>query len=96
LEKAAQEAKADDVFMNMLKRFAREGRNASHNPAAARIYAPTQFAKETEAVSAGVRKPELETAMLRLFEAGKIHVETYGKASQPHERLAEGPSTFQE
>src|SRR5262249_33013708 len=39
-DKIAREAKADEVFFDLLKRFTSEGRNLSHN-AGSRTYAPT-------------------------------------------------------
>jgi RecA-family ATPase len=87
LDKVAHEAKADEVFLALLKRFASEGRNLSHN-ASSRTYAPTVFANETEAKKYHLRKAHLEAAMNRLFEAKKIHVENYGRPSRPYSRIA--------
>jgi RecA-family ATPase len=87
LDKIAREAKAEEVFLNLLKRFAAEGRNLSHN-ANSRTYAPTVFATETEAKQHHLRKTDLEAAMRRLFEAKKIYVENYGRPSRPYSRVA--------
>jgi RecA-family ATPase len=86
LDKIARQAKADDVFLDLLKRFTSEGRNLSHN-AGSRTYAPTIFTSETEAKKHQLRKVELEAAMNRLFEAKKIHVENYGRPSRPYTRI---------
>jgi RecA-family ATPase len=86
LEKVAHEAKAEEVFLELLKRFTSEGRNLSHN-ANSRTYAPTVFAGETEAKKHQLRKSDLEAAMSRLFEAKKIHVDTYGRPSRPFSRI---------
>ena len=86
LDKIAREAKADETFLDLLKRFTSEGRNLSHN-AGSRTYAPTIFTSETEAKKHQLRKVELEAAMNRLFEAKKIHVENYGRPSRPYTRI---------
>jgi hypothetical protein len=87
LDKLAREAKADETFLELIKRFADEGRNVSHHPTS-KTYAPTAFAAETEAKKHQLRKADLEAAMRRLFEVKKIHVETYGRPSRPYTRIA--------
>jgi RecA-family ATPase len=87
LDKLAREAKAEEVFLSLLKRFASEGRNVSHN-ANSKTYAPTAFAHEAEAKKLQLRKADLEAAMRRLFEAKKIYVENYGRPSRPYSRIA--------
>ena len=91
LDKIAREAKADETFVDLLKRFTGEGRNLSHN-ANSRTYAPTVFATETEAKKHQLRKADLEAAMRRLFEAKKIYVENYGRPSRPYQRIVAGPA----
>jgi RecA-family ATPase len=86
LDKIAHDTKADETFIDLLKRFASEGRNVSYNESA-KNYAPATFAKEAEAKKHRLHKADLETAMRRLFEAKKIHVENYGRPSQPHSRI---------
>jgi RecA-family ATPase len=86
LDKLAREAKADEVFLELLTRFGREGRNASEKLNSPN-YAPTLFAREAEAKKIRLRREELGDAMSRLFAANKICVETYGRRSQPHTRL---------
>jgi RecA-family ATPase len=86
LEKITREAKADEIFLDLLKRFSSEGRNVSNKPSA-NAYAPTCFAKETEAKSAALRKANFEEAMRRLFADGKIRVEDYGRPSRPNSRI---------
>jgi hypothetical protein len=46
------------------------------------------FCKERDAN--GCRKEDFAGAMRRLFEAGKLHVESYGRPSRPASRLREG------
>jgi RecA-family ATPase len=87
LDKIAREAKADEIFLGLLKRLANEGRNVSHN-ASSRTYAATVFATETEAKQHRLRKADFEGAMRRLFEAKKIYVEHYGRPSRPYSRIA--------
>lgn len=86
LDKAAQEARADDVFITLLQRFARENRNASDKIGP--TYAPAKFAQEDEAKRAGITKATFEASMRRLFAAGRIWNEPYGKPSKGFHRLA--------
>lgn len=85
LERAAAESKEDDVFLELMRRFAREKRNVSDKISP--TYAPTTFAQESEAKSAKVGAKQLEAAMRRLFAAGKIENETTGSASRQRSRL---------
>jgi RecA-family ATPase len=88
-DKLAREQKAEDIFLSLFGRYNREGRDdLSDGPSSPR-YAPKMFSQEREAK--GFRKLELESAMRRLFEAGKLHVERVGKPSRPRSRLALGP-----
>jgi RecA-family ATPase len=87
LDKIARESKADEVFLDLLKRFATEGRNVSDKPTA-NAHAPTAFAHEAEAKKHRLRKADLEAAMRRLFKDCKIHVEQYGRPSRPASRIA--------
>jgi RecA-family ATPase len=86
LDKVAHEAKADEIFTALLKRFAGEGRNVSQL-SNSKTYAPTAFAAETEAKSHQLRKADFEAAMRRLFEAKKIHNENYGRPSRLYTRI---------
>ena len=71
----------------MLARYDREGRNVSEKPTSP-TYAPASFRKEKEAT--GLRKDDFSNAMRRMFAAGKIHVEEYGKPSRPYQRIRLG------
>jgi RecA-family ATPase len=83
-EKAAAEQKAEETFLRLLDRFVLEDRNVSdHGPRAA----PTVFAKEAEAKGAKLGKAALADAMRRLFAAGRIRMETYGRASRESRRI---------
>jgi RecA-family ATPase len=87
LEKAAHEAEADRVFIDLLNRFRAAGINVNHKPTSPSNYAPKVFGQETEAKNARLNKVDLEASMKRLFANGKIEVKPYGKKSNPHERL---------
>ena len=82
LEKLAAAAKADTVFLDLLDRFTKQGRNVGA-AATSNNYAPTVFAKE----DCGCNRRELEAALRRLFAASRIKVESYGKPANPHQRL---------
>jgi RecA-family ATPase len=86
LDRAAQEQNADHIFLELLRRFTAENRILSDKPGPG--YAPAAFAREEEAVRAGLSSKSLEAAMRRLFKTGKIWNEPYGKASRPHHRIA--------
>jgi RecA-family ATPase len=87
--RAEQEARAEDVFLELLRRFATENRyvSASLGP----TYAPAAFAKEDQARKAGVNGASLTAAMRRLFEAGKIYNAPHGKRSRERFHLAIKP-----
>ncbi len=71
LDKLAAEQRSEHLFLKLLAQFTRQGRNTSEKPSS-RTYAPTMFAKESEAREMCIRKPEFEAAMRRLFEAEKL------------------------
>jgi RecA-family ATPase len=87
LDKLAREAKADELFLGLLRRFNEQGRNVSDKQNAP-TYAPTAFAEDTDAKKHGLRKADFKAAMSRLFNASKIHVATYGRPSRPYTKLA--------
>jgi RecA-family ATPase len=86
LEKLAAEQKADQTFLALLNRFNGQGRNTCEKLNAS-TYAPTLFAKESEAKEHGIKKADLEAAMRRLFATGKIRLEPYGAPSKALRRL---------
>src|SRR5262249_48392519 len=71
----------------LLARYERDGRNVSDKPTSP-TYAPALFCKERDAN--GMRKEDFASAMRRLSEAGKIHVENYGRPSRPASRIRQG------
>jgi RecA-family ATPase len=86
LEKAAREAKADVVFLKVLRRFTEQGRNVSDKPKA-NGYAPREFTAEPEGKE--FRLSEMEDAMRRLFTAGRIRMQDYGRPSRPISKIVE-------
>jgi RecA-family ATPase len=90
LDKLAADQGAETLFLELLARFEAQGRKVSDKPTA-NAYAPTTFAKENAAQTQGIRKPDLEAAMRRLFASDKVHVANYGRPSRPASKLAAGP-----
>ena len=86
LDQAAREAKADEVFLDLLRTFASQNRHVSDKVSAA--YAPAVFAKEEAAKKAALNSKTLAAAMRRLFAARKIWNELCGKPSRPTYRIA--------
>jgi RecA-family ATPase len=85
LNQAAQEARADEIFVALLRRFGEGNRNVYDK--AGTGYAPAVFAREEEAKGAGITSKAFDAAMRRLFKAGKIWNEPCGKPSRPSYRL---------
>jgi RecA-family ATPase len=86
IDQVAREAKAEEIFLNLLRRYTAEDRFASdqHSPA----HAPSLFAKEEETKKAGVSKHDLDAAMRRLFAAKKIRNEECRRSGRKTYRLA--------
>jgi RecA-family ATPase len=74
-------AKAQDVFLELLRRFDRENRNFSDKKTAPN-YAPTAMSKEDEARNARVTREDLRQAMLDLFKAETITNLPYGRGDR--------------
>ena len=89
LERLAAEQTVDNLFLVLLARFTRQGRNVS-DKRTSNGYAPSCFASDPEAKAAHVSKQALANAMDRLFASDKIHVETYGRPSRQYSRLVAG------
>jgi hypothetical protein len=95
LEKLAADQAADNLFLELFDKFQSQGRRVSHSKTA-NNFAPSAFAKDPKvAKMPGIRKT-LAEAMERLFEAGRIRVENYGKASNPHTHLTRCAPTQEE
>jgi RecA-family ATPase len=86
LDRAAQEGRADEIFMGLLARYARENRRVSSNTGTS--YAPALFSREKEAISAGITSRHLADAMRRLFAAERIRNETEGPPSRQRTHIA--------
>ena len=86
LDRLAQQARAQQVFIDLLKRFTLENRNVAASPG--RSYAPVIFAGEEEAKKAHLKKADLKDAMRQLFKDEKIWMEPYGIPSRQFYRLA--------
>jgi RecA-family ATPase len=90
LDRAAHDARADDLFLTLLSRVRARGETLSPK-SAAHMYAPTVLAREPEAKTAGFKKKDFEDAMVRLFTAKKIHLEPYGAPSRKTNEVVPGP-----
>ena len=86
-DQMAADRKIEDLFIELLRRFTKEGRNVSNK--ASSTYAPTEFEKEPEAKERKASKDALADAMRRLFAADRIKVVTEGPPSRPRTRIVE-------
>ena len=84
MDAAERAAKADEVFVALLKRFTAQNQTVSPKPSAA--YAPSRFAEHPEA--GDITKKEFATAMQRLLDAKVIEIRTWGRPSRPSHYLA--------
>jgi RecA-family ATPase len=91
LDRVASDAKAEHVFLDLLRSFTSEGREVSHKIGPS--FAPAQFAQTTAAQKLGnnekARKRALTGAMNRLFEAKKIKTDDYGRPSRRYSKIVE-------
>ncbi len=83
LDRMAANAKADREFLDYLGRVIAQGDSVSHQPSPS--YAPSVMAKRF--ADEGARKSELEKAMQRLLNSGKVRVEEHGPPSRRYRRL---------
>jgi RecA-family ATPase len=86
LDRAAAEMRADDLFLDLLRRFTKENRTVGDKTGI--NYAPALCAREDEAKRLGISSKAFEDAMRRLFKAGHIWNEPQGRPSRPSFRLA--------
>lgn len=86
LDKMAAEAKADDVFLLLLKRVNAQGRNVSS--AKGPTYAPAVFAAEPD--NHNIQSKAFDEAMRRLLKDRHIVIETSGPPSRKRSRLVLG------
>jgi len=84
-EKDAADRKAEQIFLLLLDKLAAQGINVTAAPGP--THAPAKLAKEKEAKDARVSKAALSAAMSRLFDAGRIRSESYGRADRNSRRI---------
>jgi RecA-family ATPase len=84
-EKAAHTARADEVFMLLMRRFAAAAWQLSPNKNSPKTWIVTLFLAEPEAKENRLSRADLEAAITRARAAGKIKVETRGPKSKPRE-----------
>src|SRR3984893_4875899 len=89
LDKMAAEAKADDVFLILLKRINAQGRNVS--AAKGPTYAAAVFAAEPD--NHDIKSRIFDAAMRRLLNTSRIRIETYGPASRRRSALILGDNS---
>jgi len=77
-------AEAEAVFLDLLRRCTAQGMNLSHSRQAG-TFAPRLMAKRPDAQ--GYTTAELGQAMDRLFAAGRIRVEDYGRKGDARQRI---------
>ncbi|MGY4596346.1 RecA-family ATPase [Bradyrhizobium sp. GM22.5] len=80
------EERAEQVFLSLLDRFTKEGRNVTDKPGTS--YAPAMFGREMEAHDGKLDKDAMAAAMRRLFAGSKIRVVTEGPKSKQRSRIA--------
>ncbi len=84
-DQASREATAQEMFLTLLKRRNAENRHVCAKPGPG--YAPRELAEMEEARQAGLTKKDFQIAMERLFKAGKIDNEPYGRPSRRSYRI---------
>jgi RecA-family ATPase len=88
LDMAAFEARAEDVFLAILRKLIERGTDPSPAPSSP-SYAPTLVGREPEAK--GIRKDAIAAAMNRIFERNRIHIEVIGRKGHEKKVLRVGP-----
>ena len=89
LDRLAREAKAEEVFLELLRSFETQNRRVSDKKSP--TYAPAVFAQEEAAKKACLSSQNLADAMRRLFAAGKIWNEPCGRRDRGQFRIALKP-----
>jgi RecA-family ATPase len=84
----ASDHQDDTVFLELMGKFAAEGRNVSSNSKSP-TFAPAAFIKRPQGKEIG--KPRLDRAMERLLESGTLRVVTEGPASHQRSHLVVTP-----
>jgi RecA-family ATPase len=92
LDKAAREARVDEIFMSGLSQIVRQGRDAMAGQTSSE-FGPTLISNLPDAKKERITKMELVDAMNRLLDANKIHVgKTSGSPSKAKKCLLPGAS----
>ena len=91
LDRLAREAEGGQMFVDLLRRFTDPGRQRQPQERPPRITRPRRSPKSRKPKRRSSERTTSRTAMRRLFAAGRILVETYGRPSQPSSRLAVKP-----
>jgi RecA-family ATPase len=86
-EQSIANAAADNLFLDLLRRFTKQQRNVS--PSRSSTYAPTVFADQSEAKKAKIRAPAFAAAMERLLADDKIKAISEGPESRKRQRIVE-------
>lgn len=86
LDRMANNAKGERVFLKLLKLFTEQGRRVNHGGGS--TYAPKVFAEHPQ--SEGVTKRALKTAMDSLLDGGRVRIATDGPASKQRQFLTLG------
>ena len=89
IDRRAADGAVEELFLQLLVALDAQGRNVSHKTNAP-TYAPAVFSKEPKAVEKRIHRKDFEGAMLRLFNAEKIHVGMAGKASRQVPKIMPG------
>lgn len=87
IDRQAASARADRVFLRLLRLFAEQGRRVNH--AGGSNYAPRLFAEHPDCE--GVTKAALRQAMEKHLAAGRVQVVNAGTEKRPTTYLAEVP-----
>ena len=89
-EQLAEDAKIDNLFLELLRRLTKQGRNVTDRKSPS--YAPAVFEGEPEAKKGKISRKRFAEAMTRLFVANKIVVATEGPPSHPRTKIIEASS----
>jgi|SRR5262245_19373879 len=87
IEKAARDARSEEAFIALVRRFNAANRPVTDTPAV--NYAPKVFAAEKEATDHKLTKAELEGAMRRLFGSNRIRMDEWGPPSKRRRFISE-------
>jgi RecA-family ATPase len=83
MKAAERSAKAEEVFVALLRKFTEQEQTVSPNPG--RSYAPTRFAEQSEAQ--GLTKKDFAEAMQRLLNTKVIKIQVLGSPSRRVQQL---------